>query len=72
MLLIPENTVKLGHYKMIKDNKTETFEFQAEPKNFGYQVLAFKNDSLDIIIRNNDKKNKTKYKVTIEEINDED
>ena len=48
------------------------FEFKAEPSNFGYQVLAFKNDSFDIIIRNNDKKNKTKYKVTIEEINDED
>lgn len=57
---------------MIKDNKIETFEFQTEPKNFGYQVLAFKNDSLDIIIRNNDKKTKTKYKVTVEVINDED
>ena len=52
-------------------NKTQIFEFQAEPKNFGYQVLAFKNDSLDIIIRNNDKKTKTKYKVTVEVINDE-
>jgi hypothetical protein len=51
-------------------NKVETFEFQAKPNNFGYQVLAFKNDSLDIIIRNNDKKIKTKYKVTIEVIND--
>lgn len=53
-------------------SETQIFEFQAEPKNFGYQILAFKNDSLDIIIRNNDKKTKTKYKVTIEEINDED
>lgn len=52
-------------------NKAEMFEFQAEPKNFGYQVLAFKNDYLDIIIRNNDKKTKTKYKVTIEVIDDE-
>ena len=58
--------------KMNKEeiNKIETFEFQAEPKNFGYQVLAFKNDSLDIIIRNNDKKTKNKYKITIEIIDD--
>lgn len=53
-------------------SKTQIFEFQAEPKNVGYQVLAFKNDYLDIIIRNNDKKTKTKYKVTVEVINDED
>lgn len=44
------------------------FEFKAEPSNFGYQVLAFKNDSFDIIIRNNDKRNSKKYLITVVEI----
>ena len=44
------------------------FEFKAEPSNFGYQVLAFKNDSFDIIIRNNDKRNSKKYLIIVAEI----
>lgn len=44
------------------------FEFKAEPSNFGYQVLAFKNDSFDIIIRNSDKRNSKKYLITVVEI----
>ena len=50
------------------ENQKINFEFKAEPNNFGYQVLAFKNVSFDVIIRNSDKRNNKKYKVQITEI----
>ena len=50
------------------ETKKINFQFKAEPSNFGYQVLAFKNDSFDVIIRNSDKRNFKKYKVQITEI----
>lgn len=54
--------------KIQNSQKKINFEFKAEPSNFGYQVLAFKNDSFDIIIRNNDKRNSKKYLITVVEI----
>ena len=58
------------YFENLENSKLQeiNFEFKAEPSNFGYQVLAFKNDSFDIIIRNSDKRNSKKYKVQITEI----
>ena len=58
------------YFENLENTKTQkiNFEFKTEPSNFGYQVLAFKNDSFDVIIRNSDKRNNKKYKVQITEI----
>lgn len=46
---------------------TETFEYTAEHKNRGVQVLAHKNEDISIIIRNNQNSMK-RFKITVEEI----
>ena len=46
---------------------TEMFEYTAEPKNRGAQVLAHKNEDISIIIRNNQNSMK-RFKITVEEI----
>lgn len=65
------NYIKKESVEVLEQENSQkeiNFQFKAEPSNFGYQVLAFKNDSFDIIIRNSDKRNTKKYKVQITEI----
>lgn len=49
------------------ENKLIKFEFKHDKKNKGYQVLAFKNECIEVIIRDNSKTDKS-YKIIIEEV----
>lgn len=53
--------------KVENKEKKQEIEFEALPKNFGLQVLAFNNENIDIIIRNMNKKANKKYKIIIVE-----
>lgn len=59
-----------------KINPPEVIEFECVPSNYGSQILAFNNDEIDVILRNqkkgsrnhNDKNKKSLYKITVEKI----
>lgn len=50
--------------------------FECTPNNYGSQILAFNNDEIDVILRNQNKNARThnvakeivKYKITIEKV----
>lgn len=63
----------------LEDSQVETIEFVCEKSNYGQQILAFNNNEIDVILRNQNKnirnynsldKKDLKYKITIEKIND--
>lgn len=66
--MIQEDIQKTLRNKVFENTRyIETFEYTAEPKNRGMQVLAHKKEDISIIIRNNQNSMK-RFKITIEEI----
>jgi len=59
--------------KTYKDAETElpaVIEFKVYPSNEGFQELVFKNKSLHVIVRNQQRQSRErkKYKITVQEI----
>lgn len=64
------------NYKF-EDSSKETIEFECTNSNYGTQILAFNNEEIDVILRNQNKnirnhnskeKETIKYKITIEKL----
>ena len=60
-----------------EDSSSEVIEFECSNSNYGSQVLAFNNDEIDVILRNQNKnirnhnspeKETIKYRITIERL----
>ena len=67
----------LGDDYKFEDSSKETIKFECTNSNYGTQILAFNNEEIDVILRNQNKnirnhnskeKETIKYKITIERL----